>query len=118
MCWCPAKIYRVELGVRVMVSKPLFEIGQIVHHKLFDYRGAIYAIDPVFSLSDDWYDSVAKSRPPKNAPWYGVLVHNGAHTCYVAEQNLELEQSPSQISHPELGMVFGSFLHGRYQLKS
>ena len=26
--------------------------------------------------------------PPKNQPWYHVLVHGADHTTYVAEQNL------------------------------
>ncbi len=32
-----------------------FRIGQIVRHKLFDYRGVVYDVDPVFSSTDEWY---------------------------------------------------------------
>lgn len=52
------------------VVKPKFAIGQLVHHRLFDYRGVVVDIDATFSLSQAWYDQVAKSRPPKDAPWY------------------------------------------------
>ena len=66
-----------------------FNIGQIVHHKMFDYRGVIYDVDPVFNGTEEWYQAVAKSRPPKNEPWYHVLVDQASHETYVAEQNLE-----------------------------
>ena len=39
--------------------------------------------------TDEWYEAVAKSRPPKNEPWYHVLVHQKGHQTYVAEQNLQ-----------------------------
>ena len=53
-----------------------FSIGQIIHHRLFDYRGVIVDVDPDFQNSDEWYDQVARSRPPKDKPWYRVLVHD------------------------------------------
>ena len=52
--------------------KAKFRIGQIVHHKLFDYTGVIFDIDPIFQSSDEWYEQVAQSRPPKSKPWYHV----------------------------------------------
>ena len=48
----------------------------IVHHKKFDYRGVIIDVDPVFMGTEEWYEEVARSRPPKDKPWYQVLVHN------------------------------------------
>ncbi len=54
-----------------------FHPGQVIHHKLFDYRGAIVGVDETFQLSEEWYEHVARSRPPKDQPWYHVLVHGG-----------------------------------------
>ena len=45
--------------------KAKFLIGQIIRHKLFNYRGVIFDIDPFFQSSDEWYEQVAQSRPPK-----------------------------------------------------
>ena len=45
-----------------------FSIGQIIHHRKFDYRGVIFDADPIFSGTDEWYDNVAKSCPPKEDP--------------------------------------------------
>ena len=66
-----------------------FQIGQIIHHKLFDYVGVVFDADPTFQGTDEWYEQVARSRPPKDQPWYHVLVHEAELTTYVAEQNLE-----------------------------
>ena len=69
-------------------SKYKFTFGQQVHHKLFDYYGVIVATDPCFKGDDQWYEIVARSRPPKEKPWYHVKKTDGMET-YVAERNLE-----------------------------
>lgn len=94
-----------------------FNIGQVVNHQLYGYRGVVYEIDPTFMLTAEWYEQTAKSRPPKNEPWYHVLVDNGIHTTYVAEQNLRAEMDPQPISHPSIDEIFASFWQGRYLLK-
>ena len=66
-----------------------FHIGQLVHHLLFDYRGVIFDVDRQFEGDDAWYDAMARSRPPRDKPWYHVLVHGADHTTYVAERNLD-----------------------------
>lgn len=91
-----------------------FHIGQLVRHALFDYRGVIFDVDPVYSGTDQWYQQVARSRPPKDAPWYHVMVHDALHTTYVAERNLLEEPDPSQIAHPLLGEHFTAFDGTRY----
>jgi len=95
-----------------------FAIGQLVHHKLFDYRGVIVDVDPEFQGSDEWYEFVAKSRPPKNAPWYHVLVHENEHVTYVAERNLERDTSRDRIVHPLVSHYFDAFDDGAYTSKS
>ena len=72
-------------------AKAKYCIGQLIQHKLFDYRGIILGVDLEFKSTDEWYEAVAKSRPPKNEPWYHVLVHQKGHQTYVAEQNLQLD---------------------------
>ena len=91
-----------------------FSIGQLVEHRLFGYRGAIFDVDPVFLGDDDWYDQVARSRPPKDRPWYKVLVHGADHTTYVAERNLQADESGKAIEHPALWVLFAGFEDGRY----
>jgi heat shock protein HspQ len=90
------------------------QVGQVVRHRLFDYRGVIYDVDPVFSLSEEWYEQMARSRPPKDQPWYHVLVDRGAHTTYVAERNLEPDGSSAPVNHPMLTQLFRGMQDGRY----
>ena len=98
----------------MVAAGPRFAIGQLVHHKLFDYRGVVVDIDPTFGLSDEWYEQVARSRPPKDAPWYRVLVAGGVHETYVAERHLDEDAIGSPIEHPLLAHFFDSFEDGHY----
>lgn len=97
-----------------LAIRPKFTIGQVVHHKLFGYRGAVVDIDPTFSLSEEWYQQVAESRPPKDAPWYRVLVGGALHETYVAERNLQEDDSGTPIEHPLLSEFFDAFENGHY----
>lgn len=72
-------------------TKPKFCLGQRIHHKLFKYHGVIVGVDETFNSSEEWYELVAKSRPPKNKPWYHVMVHGKNGQTYVAERNLEAD---------------------------
>ena len=91
-----------------------FSIGQVIHHRLFDYRGVIIDVDPEFQGDDEWYDMVAQTKPPKFEPWYHVLVDNAIHRTYVAEQNIEVETEPDSINHPEINDFFKDFTDGHY----
>ena len=94
-----------------------FQIGQIIHHKLFDYTGVVFDVDPIFQGTDEWYQHVARSRPPKNNPWYHVLVNETVSTTYVAEQNLEPCETPQRIDHPFADQIFSEFDGQRYRLR-
>ncbi len=91
-----------------------FKIGQVIHHKLFDYRGVIYGVDDVFKGTDEWYNLMAKSKPPKDKPWNHVLVHNSQHTTYVAERNLEVDVEGDSIDHPLVPLLFDELKDGQY----
>jgi heat shock protein HspQ len=95
-----------------------FHIGQLVHHRLFDYRGLIVDVDPMFQGSDAWYEQVARSRPPKDRPWYRVLVDGTGDETYVAERNLEPDAAGEPIRHPRLEELFSGLEDGRYLPRS
>ena len=100
-----------------MEQSAKFFVGQIIHHKKFDYRGAVFDVDATFQGSDEWYESVARSRPPKDRPWYHVLVDGAAHTTYVAERHLESEERSKPIKHPLIAELCGEFAEGRYSMR-
>jgi len=99
-------------------NKPKFSVGQIIHHKMFNYRGVIIDVDPIFNGSDEWYEIVARTRPPKDKPWYHVLVDESEARTYVAERNLEPDRSNEPINHPELYSFFTDYKEGVYIPKS
>jgi len=102
------------MGTVTNISRAKFAVGDLVHHRLFDYRGVIIDVDARFASSDEWYETVALSRPPKDEPWYHVLVNGAVHTTYVAEQNLESDETGEPIHHPLLRQFFAEFQNGRY----
>jgi heat shock protein HspQ len=91
-----------------------FCLGQIVHHCIFDYRGVVFDIDFRFEGTDEWYEQMARSRPPKDQPWYRVLVHNAVHETYVTERNLELTDIIEPIHHPGVALYFSHIENGIY----
>lgn len=91
-----------------------FAVGDVIRHQKFGYRGVIIDVDATFKLTDEWYEQVAHSRPPKDKPWYHVLVHEARQQTYVAERHLELALEREQIDHPDLGAHFHEFRDGRY----
>lgn len=91
-----------------------FGVGQLIHHRLFGYRGVVFDVDPRFEGSEEWYEQVARSRPPRDRPWYHVLPDGSSHTTYVAERNLEPDTLLEPIAHPLLSQLFDDFRDGRY----
>ena len=91
-----------------------FYIGQLIDHRLFGYRGVIIGVDATFQLTQEWYEQVARSRPPKDEPWYHVLVHEASHVTYVAQRNLSPAADTSQVNHPLLGQYFDRYDGARY----
>ena len=85
-----------------------FGPGDLILHSLFEYRGVVIDVDPHFLGTADWYNNVAKSRPPRDRPWYHVLVDGSAVQTYVAERNLEPDTSGRPIDHPSVGTFFAA----------
>ena len=91
-----------------------FSVGELVWHRLFRYRGVVFDVDPIFLGSEKWYEQMAKSDPPKDEPWYHILVHNAAHQTYVAERNLNQDSLGEQILNPATEGIFSKFDGKRY----
>lgn len=101
----------------MVTQKAKFRIGQLIEHRLFEYRGVIFDVDPVFQGTEAWYENVARSRPPRDKPWYRVLVHNAGHETYVAERNLQADTSSDPVNHPLINEIFDGFDNGIYRAR-
>ena len=91
-----------------------YSIGQIIHHLRFDYRGVIVDVDATFQGTEEWYREMAKRKPPRDKPWYHVLVHESESITYPAQSSLQLDESGQQITHPLLDHFFNGFEKGRH----
>ncbi len=94
-----------------------FEIGQIVKHRFFPFRGVIFDVDPVFANTEEWWLSIPEEvRPSKDQPYYHLYAENEQTTyvAYVSEQNLLPDDSGKPVSHPEIPKAFAGMAGGRY----
>lgn len=97
-----------------------FQIGQVVRHKLFPFRGVIFDVDPQFANTDEWYDSIPEEvRPNKDQPFYHLFAENDRthYIAYVSEQNLVPDDSDIPLSHPDIPEWFTMTGTGTYELK-
>ena len=97
-----------------------FAIGDVVRHKIFDFRGVIFDVDPVFTNSDEWYEAIPEDiRPSKDQPFYHLLAENAESTyvAYVSQQNLVVDDSEEPVDHPAIATMFAGLEGGRYQLR-
>jgi heat shock protein HspQ len=95
-----------------------FRIGQVVRHRLYRFRGIIFDIDPVFSNTEEWYQSIpAERRPRKDQPFYHLFAENSdtEYVAYVSEQNLVPDTSGEPVRHPQVAEVFVKDEKGSYR---
>lgn len=99
-----------------------FGIGQIVKHRLFEFRGVIFDVDPTFNNTDEWYNAIpVEARPRKDQPFYHLLAENDdtEYVAYVSEQNLQVDESAAPVRHPQVRDYFEGFdkSRGIYRLR-
>ena len=102
------------------VTHARFAIGDVVRHRLFDFRGVIFDVDPVFANSEEWYEAIPEdARPPRDQPFYHLLAENADsnYVAYVSQQNLEPDESDEPVDHPAIDGLFDAYADGRYRLK-
>ena len=98
-----------------------FGIGDVVRHRLFDFRGVIFDVDPTFANSDEWYEAIPeKLRPSKDQPFYHLLAENSESTyvAYVSQQNLVVDDTDEPVDHPAIPDMFDRDEGGRYRLRA
>jgi heat shock protein HspQ len=95
-----------------------FSVGQIVRHRLYPFRGVIFDVDPVFSNTEEWYQSIpAELRPRKDQPFYHLYAENDEteYIAYVSEQNLLPDDSGAPVRHPQVAEAFVQDGKGGYR---
>ena len=96
-----------------------FRIGQVVRHRVYPFRGVIFDVDPAFSSTEEWWESIPEHlRPHKDQPFYHLLAENetSAYVAYVSEQNLLVDESGIPVQHPQVHELFGELQAGQYEI--
>ena len=99
------------------VREAKFQIGQIVRHRFYPFRGVIFDVDPEFANTEEWWQSIPVNvRPRKDQPFYHLLAENAESTyvAYVSEQNLVPDDSGEPVKHPQVDEMFVGVENGRY----
>ena len=102
------------------VATARFSIGDVVRHRMFDIRGVVFDVDPVFANSEEWYESIPEAvRPAKDQPFYHLLAENAesSYVAYVSQQNLLHDDSDEPVDHPAIDGLFSGLVDGRYNLR-
>lgn len=108
------------MNIDIDIPLARFGIGDVVRHKIFDFRGIVFDVDPVFANSEEWYESIPEElRPSKEQPYYHLLAENSetSYVAYVSQQNLVVDESEEPIDHPAIGTMFERTDAGRYRLR-
>lgn len=86
-----------------------FNIGEVVRHKQFAFRGVVFDVDAEFANSEEWWNAIpAEIRPHKDQPFYHLLAENdeAEYVAYVSEQNLERDNSGEPLRNPNVAALF------------
>lgn len=98
-----------------------FQIGQVVKHRIYPFRGVIFDVDPTFSNTEEWLNAIPEHlRPRRDQPFYHLLAENAQsyYVAYVSEQNLLPDTSGAPVNHPRIEQLFGEFKDARYWRKN
>lgn len=101
------------------IAEARYSIGDVVRHRVFDFRGVVFDIDPVFANSDEWYDAIPEAvRPDKDQPFYHLFAENAdsSYVAYVSQQNLLPDAENGPVNHPAIEGYFEPWAGGRYHL--
>lgn len=108
-------------GAMPLIERARFAPGDIVRHRMFDFRGVVFDVDPVFSNSDEWYEAIPEAiRPAKEQPYYHLLAENddSSYIAYVSQQNLVADSEHGPVDHPQIDAMFEELDEGRYRLRA
>jgi heat shock protein HspQ len=109
-----------QMGQKIDIPLARFAIGDVVRHRIFDFRGVVFDVDPVFANSEEWYESIPEAlRPSKEQPFYHLLAENAETTyvAYVSQQNLVRDETDEPVDHPAIGTMFEGLGGGKYRLR-
>jgi len=98
-----------------------YAIGDVVKHRIYPFRGVVFDVDPTFSNTEEWYNSIPEEvRPKRDQPFYHLFAENSEseYIAYVSEQNLVPDTSNEPVRHAQIDEMFEMGDDGRYHTRS
>lgn len=103
-----------------VVGNAKYQIGQVVRHRIYPFRGVIFDVDPSFNNTEEWYQSIPEDvRPSKEQPFYHLLAENSEteYIAYVSEQNLVPDESDEPLRHSQVPELFEDLQDGVFRFR-
>jgi heat shock protein HspQ len=103
---------------KVALKTAKFQLGQVVRHRFYPFRGVVFDVDPEFANTEAWWQSIpAEIRPSKDQPFYHLLAENEEteYVAYVSEQNLLADTSGEPLRHSQISEMFDDLENGVYR---
>jgi len=104
----------------MQAKKAKFGIGEVVKHRIYPFRGVVFDVDPTFSNTEEWWNSIPPNvRPARDQPFYHLFAENSEteYVAYVSEQNLLADTSGEPVRHPQVLEVFARDPQGHYRVR-
>lgn len=106
----------------MQITHAQFNIGQVVQHKHYGFRGVVFDIDFEYALDEAWHQEACKAmaslgQPPidKHQPFYHILTDGSDHESYVSQQNLCAAKDVAPVNHAGIDALFtrsnGQYIH-------
>ncbi len=107
-----------DAGDKIRTAK--FQIGQVVRHRVYAFRGVVFDVDPMFNNTEEWWASIPEEvRPSKDQPFYHLYAENAEteYVAYVSEQNLVIDDTGEPLRHPQVAVSFVADGTGGFKAK-
>ncbi|MEH3144325.1 MAG: heat shock protein HspQ [Methylobacterium frigidaeris] len=117
----PAPLAPVPSAAPPAIRRAKFNIGAVVRHRVYPFRGIIFDVDPVFSNTEEWWQAIPEEvRPSKDQPFYHLLAENQEteYVAYVSEQNLVPDTSGESLRHTRIPELFERDANGGYRIRA
>ena len=111
-----------RVAIRSKMSIAKFGIGQVIRHRLYEFRGVVFDVDPEFADREGSFEAVQliEARQRRDQPFYYLFAENDrlSYIAYVSEQNLLADLSGEPVSHPQIDDLFEHDPHGGYRRRN
>ncbi|MCV0371415.1 MULTISPECIES: heat shock protein HspQ [Filomicrobium] len=106
------------MGTADKIKSAKYNVGEVVRHRHYGFRGVVFDIDPTFDNTEEWLLAIPEEiRPDREQPFYHLLAENAdsEYIAYVSEQNLVIDQTGTPLRHPQIEELFHQDEEGQFQ---